>query len=146
MASLPIFQTYKDLKGIASLVGLKGNMLGSFPSTLAGYFVEELLASAGLKPTDYAVVSHNEEKFRCFFKALNQVENIYNPSPSSILPQASAAVGVSLQYSKEVWPVHLFNGTILAPDMLDICGCGRRIGCSAGSKNCNDKGGPHQSQ
>lgn len=44
-------------KGIASLVGLKGNMLGSFPSTLAGYFVEELLASAGLKPTDYAVVS-----------------------------------------------------------------------------------------
>jgi hypothetical protein len=44
-------------KGITSLVGLKGNMLGSFPSTLAAYFVEELLASAGLKPTDYAVVS-----------------------------------------------------------------------------------------
>lgn len=55
-----------------------------------------------------------------FLKALNQAENIYNTNPSSVLSQVSSAVGVSVAVLKEVWPVHTFNGTILAPDMLDF--------------------------
>jgi hypothetical protein len=53
-------------------------------------------------------------------KALNQALNIYNTDPSSILSQVSSAVGVSAAVLKEVWPVHSFNGTILAPDVLDF--------------------------
>lgn len=203
--ALALFQTHKDpgliyivaevahrlianKKGITTLVGLKGKKIGSFPSTSAAYFVEELLASAGLKPTDYTVVSacaqlHREgqahsrmlqhgtivaigmweptvqltidaigesnlvifriktvyreifilqgnatnlkgtttgKSFVASLKALIQVENIYNTNPSRILSQASAAVGVSVAVLKEVWPVHSFNGTVLAPDMLDF--------------------------
>lgn len=55
-----------------------------------------------------------------FLKALNQAENLFNTDPSSVLSQVSAAVGVSVAVLKEVWPVHTFNGTILAPDMLDF--------------------------
>lgn len=53
-------------------------------------------------------------------KALNQALNIYNTDPSSIFSQVSSAVGVSAAVLKEVWPVHSFNGTILAPDVLDF--------------------------
>jgi hypothetical protein len=43
-------------EGVTTLVGRKGTKIGSFPSTLAAYFVDELVASPGLKPTDYTVV------------------------------------------------------------------------------------------
>lgn len=51
---------------------------------------------------------------------MNQAENIYNTDPSDIFSQVSAAVGVSVAVLKEVWPVHSFNDTVLAPDMLDF--------------------------
>ncbi|KAK3934837.1 hypothetical protein QBC46DRAFT_68441 [Diplogelasinospora grovesii] len=45
--------------GISALADLKGKKIGSFPGTSAAYFVERLLTSAGLKNTDYTVVSGN---------------------------------------------------------------------------------------
>jgi ABC-type nitrate/sulfonate/bicarbonate transport system substrate-binding protein len=184
------YRLIANRKGITSLADLKGKKIGTFPSTSAAYFVEKLLASAGLKTSDYSVVSgsvcsaapcgagtlpymlqhgsidaigmweptvqlaidaigesnlavfQNKTIYReifnlhttatklkdaatrksivAFLKALNQAENIYNTDPSSILSQVSAAVGVSVAVLKEVWPVHTFNGTFLAPDMLDF--------------------------
>jgi len=203
----PILQTHKDLriiytvvevayrliankKGVTSLSDLKGKKIGTFPSTSAAYFVEKMLASVGLKTSDYTVVSGNvcsaapcgagslpymlqhgsvdaigmweptiqlaidaigesnlaifqnktiyreifnlhstatklkdpatRKNIVAFLKAINQAEVIYNTDPSSIFAQVSAAVGVSVAVLKEVWPVHSFNGTILAPDMLDF--------------------------
>jgi hypothetical protein len=108
--SLALFQTHKDLgliytvtevanrliadkKGITTLVGLKGKKIGSFPSTSPAYFIEELLASAGLKPTDYTVFSacaqlHREGQAHSFFQGLEssreylQYQSIQHSIPS----------------------------------------------------------------
>ncbi len=45
--------------GISSLADLKGKRIGTMPGTSAGYFVNKLLASAGLGESDYRVVSGN---------------------------------------------------------------------------------------
>jgi ABC-type nitrate/sulfonate/bicarbonate transport system substrate-binding protein len=45
--------------GINSLADLKGKRIGTMQGTSAGYFVNKFLASAGLQPSDYRVVSGN---------------------------------------------------------------------------------------
>lgn len=44
-------------KGIAKLEDLKGKRIGAFPSTSSEYFVQTLLATVGLAPSDYTIVS-----------------------------------------------------------------------------------------
>jgi ABC-type nitrate/sulfonate/bicarbonate transport system substrate-binding protein len=51
------YRLIANKKGITSPADLKGKRIGTFPSTSAAYFVEKLLASAGLKTSDYSVVS-----------------------------------------------------------------------------------------
>jgi hypothetical protein len=53
------YRLVANKKGITTLADLKGKKIGTFPSTSAAYFVEKLLASAGLKTSDYTVVSGN---------------------------------------------------------------------------------------
>ena len=45
--------------GISSLKDLKGKKIGSIPGTSATYFVQKYLGTAGLKESDYTVVSGN---------------------------------------------------------------------------------------
>ena len=45
--------------GIETLADLKGKRVGTFGGTSAGYFVHQLAGSAGLKDSDYRVVSGN---------------------------------------------------------------------------------------
>lgn len=45
--------------GINTLADLKGKRIGTFPGTSATYFVSKLLNSAGVKDSEYAVVSGN---------------------------------------------------------------------------------------
>lgn len=45
--------------GINTLADLKGKRIGTMSGTSAGVFVDRMLASAGLKTTDYTVVSGN---------------------------------------------------------------------------------------
>ncbi|KAF2800550.1 periplasmic binding protein-like II [Melanomma pulvis-pyrius CBS 109.77] len=45
--------------GINTLADLKGKRIGTIPGTSAGVFVDKLLATAGLKTSDYTVVSGN---------------------------------------------------------------------------------------
>jgi ABC-type nitrate/sulfonate/bicarbonate transport system substrate-binding protein len=51
------YRLIANKKCITSPADLKGKRIGTFPSTSAAYFVEKLLASAGLKTSDYSVVS-----------------------------------------------------------------------------------------
>ncbi|KAI3332407.1 periplasmic binding protein-like II [Xylariaceae sp. AK1471] len=43
--------------GISKLEDLKGKKIGAFPSTSSEYFVQTYLATVGLKPSDYTIVS-----------------------------------------------------------------------------------------
>ncbi|KAI0814078.1 periplasmic binding protein-like II [Xylaria sp. FL0064] len=43
-------------KGIEKLEDLKGKRIGAFPSTSSEYFVQTLLATVGLSPSDYTIV------------------------------------------------------------------------------------------
>lgn len=43
-------------KGIEKLEDLKGKRIGAFPSTSSEYFVQTLLATVGLAPSDYTIV------------------------------------------------------------------------------------------
>ncbi|KAI1422598.1 periplasmic binding protein-like II [Xylaria sp. FL1777] len=43
-------------KGIEKLEDLKGKRIGAFPSTSSEYFVQTLLATVGLTPSDYTIV------------------------------------------------------------------------------------------
>lgn len=43
--------------GVKTLADLKGKRIGSYSGTSAGYFVETLLGTVGLKPNDYTIVS-----------------------------------------------------------------------------------------
>lgn len=45
--------------GISTLADLKGKRVGSFPGTSANYFVKKLLNSAGVRDSEYTVVSGN---------------------------------------------------------------------------------------
>jgi ABC-type nitrate/sulfonate/bicarbonate transport system substrate-binding protein len=45
--------------GINTLADLKGKKIGTMRGTSAGYFVSKLLATAGLKDSDYTIVSGN---------------------------------------------------------------------------------------
>lgn len=45
--------------GINTLADLKGKRIGTFPGTSATYFVSKLLSSAGVKDSEYTVVSGN---------------------------------------------------------------------------------------
>jgi hypothetical protein len=45
--------------GITSLQDLKGKRIGTMPSTSAAFFVERMMKSVGLQPSDYTVVSGN---------------------------------------------------------------------------------------
>lgn len=45
--------------GINTLADLKGKRIGTIPGTSAGVFVDKFLATAGLKTSDYTVVSGN---------------------------------------------------------------------------------------
>jgi len=51
------YRLVANKKGITALTDLKGKRIGTIPSTSAAYFVEKLLASAGLSTSDYTVVS-----------------------------------------------------------------------------------------
>ncbi|KAI0411514.1 periplasmic binding protein-like II [Xylaria grammica] len=44
-------------KGIGKLEDLKGKRIGAFPSTSSEYFVQTLLATVGLGPSDYTIVA-----------------------------------------------------------------------------------------
>ncbi|KAI1171513.1 periplasmic binding protein-like II [Nemania sp. FL0916] len=43
-------------KGIAKLEDLRGKRIGAIPATSSEYFVQTLLATVGLEPTDYTIV------------------------------------------------------------------------------------------
>jgi ABC-type nitrate/sulfonate/bicarbonate transport system substrate-binding protein len=45
--------------GITKLSDLKGKKIGTMPGTSAGYFINQMMANAGLKSGDYTVVSGN---------------------------------------------------------------------------------------
>jgi len=51
------YRIIANKKGITTLKDLKGKKIGTMPSTSAAYFVSTYLASAGLKDSDYTVVS-----------------------------------------------------------------------------------------
>lgn len=51
------YRIVANKKSIGSLKDLKGKKIGSIPSTSAAYFVQTLLTSAGLKTSDYTIVS-----------------------------------------------------------------------------------------
>lgn len=51
------YRLVANKKGITALTDLKGKKIGTIPSTAAAYFVEKLLDSAGLKTSDYTVVT-----------------------------------------------------------------------------------------
>lgn len=51
------YRIIANKKGVTTLKDLKGKKIGTMPSTSAAYFVSTYLASAGLKDSDYTVVS-----------------------------------------------------------------------------------------
>lgn len=53
------YRIVANSKSIKTLQDLKGKRIGSIPGTSAGYFVQKLLATVGLKTSDYTLVSGN---------------------------------------------------------------------------------------
>ncbi|KAK4185715.1 hypothetical protein QBC35DRAFT_524756 [Podospora australis] len=60
VAQVPYRIAANKARGISALKDLKGKKIGTVSGTSAGYFIEHFLStSAGLKPSDYTVVSGN---------------------------------------------------------------------------------------
>ncbi|KAK3324504.1 hypothetical protein B0T19DRAFT_428728 [Cercophora scortea] len=168
---------------------LKGKKIGTFPGTSGAYFVQKYLASVGLKPADYTVVSGSvcraapcgsgtlpamlasgavdavglweptmqlaidavgagnvvvfqdksvyrelfnlhstTEKLQdaktraqivAFVRALAQAQKVFAAQPETIWSRVAAAVNVSADVVKAVWPVHGWTGGLPA-DLLDV--------------------------